>query len=47
MNKAEYDDKGVPTSTGRLWGFSTVEGQRVEGITSSAQALGNWKQPQA
>ena len=31
MNKAEYDDKGVPTSTGKLWGFLTVEGQRVGG----------------
>jgi hypothetical protein len=31
MNKAEYDDKGVPTSMEKLWGFPTVEGQRVGG----------------
>ena len=31
MNNAEYDDKGVPASTGKLWGSPTVEGQRVGG----------------
>jgi hypothetical protein len=44
--------KRVPTSTERLWGVPTAEGQRVGGITcwrhhTRWQALGNWKRPRA